>query len=143
MFDGLLLVQNITRTNRRIKKSTPVWNGLFDGECSQRDSNSRFSLERAASWSPRRWGQLSDGILPFHHGRVKHSLRPIFDLKQTPISRRKILEHFKSASGIGLECHPLIGGLRSSKKDTPQYSECLCGRYWTRTNDLCDVNATL
>ncbi len=25
-------------------------------ECPQGDSNSRFSLERAASWSPRRWG---------------------------------------------------------------------------------------
>src|SRR3989304_1078408 len=25
--------------------------------CPQRDSNSRFSLERAASWSPRRWGR--------------------------------------------------------------------------------------
>ena len=42
--------------------------------CPHPDSNWGFSLERAASWSPRRWGRVpSDGILPPLQIKVKEN----------------------------------------------------------------------
>jgi hypothetical protein len=38
--------------------------------CPHGDSNSSFSLERAASWSPRRWGHR-EKILPYASIQVK------------------------------------------------------------------------
>ena len=51
-------------------------NPLFSGfQHLQRDSNSRFNLERVASWSPRRWRLNGKNITrKFHFGQVKMTL---------------------------------------------------------------------
>ena len=56
-----LACARLRMTGWDIKQKKPKW--AFSSRCPQGDSNSRFSLERAASWSPRRWGHRGE-ILP-------------------------------------------------------------------------------